>query len=220
MMQFKLCFWVASALTLGIGVTAQAQDYRPDIIEMNGTFELAFEPDPAFTLADEGTVEFWAQPDWTEDPGFDPVLLSNIGPDGPSYIIAISGDREAVVVVSGEEEDVFTFDFTDGKMHHIAINQFSDGINVLVDGEVVGDSDMNLQDLDSDGLWVGSVDGEISPFYGAIAGLRFWDYVPERDTLLVYAQRDVVLDEHPELEQLSAISDFAMEDMLILQEIE
>lgn len=211
---------VSAVLAAALSVPAAAQDYRPDIIEMNGTFELTFEADPAFTLADEGTVEFWAQPDWTEDPGFDPVLLSNIGPDGPSYIIAISGDREAVVVVSGEEEDVFTFDFTDGKMHHIAINQFSDGINVLVDGQVVGESEMNLQDLDSDGLWIGSVDGEISPFYGAIAGMRFWDYVPERNTLLVYAQRDVVLDEHPELEQLSAISDFATEDMLILQEIE
>lgn len=198
---------------------AAAQQYQPDIIELNGSFPVFFDPDPALSIADGGTLEFWLQPDWTDVPQYEPVILSNAGPDGVSYLIAMLPDRQGIVLYSGDEEFIFMFDFTDGKMHHVTLNVFEDGVNMLIDGENVGEYDAKPVDLPSDGLFVGSIDGEQYPFIGAMAGLRLWDYVLDRETVLNYAMRDVVLSDHPELESLSALSDFNSDTLLILEEI-
>ncbi|MEO0410471.1 MAG: LamG-like jellyroll fold domain-containing protein [Pseudomonadota bacterium] len=198
---------------------AAAQQYQPDIIELNGNFPVFFDPDPALTIADGGTLEFWVQPDWTSTPDFEPVILSNTGPQGVSYLIAMLPDRQGIVLYSGDDDYVFMFDFSDGKMHHVALNVFEDGLNMLVDGENVGEYDASLADLPSGGLFVGSIDGEEDPFFGAMASLRIWNYVLDRSTVLNYAIRDVVLSDHPELDSLSALSDFNSETLLILEEI-
>lgn len=203
-----------------LSAPAAAQGYQPDIIELDASEPLGYDPDPAFTIADGGTIEMWVQPDWTDDPGYDPVILSNIGPQGASYMIALTSDRQALLVGSGAREEIFAFDFSDGRMHHIAVNQFTDGLTVLIDGQAVGESDMVMLDLPSEGLWLGSIEGTENIFIGAVAGLRIWDYVPDLRTLITYAQRDVLLAEHPRLDMLSAMSDFAKGELLVLQEID
>jgi hypothetical protein len=211
---------LAAALPALLALPAQAQTYQPDVLEIDGESFIAFEPSEAYTIADGGTLEFWAVPDWTEDPEFDPVMIANVGPEGASYIIAITAERDGILITSGENEVFFNFDFTDGKMHHIALNQFTDGIIVAIDGVAIGESDMMLQDFSSSGLIIGSLEDESDPFLGAIAAIRFWDYVPKLETLIAYAQRDILLSEHPSIEQLSAMSDFNAGTMEILEEIE
>ncbi|MEM7569343.1 MAG: hypothetical protein AAF337_06070 [Pseudomonadota bacterium] len=129
-------------------------------------------------------------------------------------------DRQGLVLYSGEEEYPFMFDFTDGRMHHVALNVFSDGFNMLVNGTSVGEYEDALSDLPSEGLFVGSIDGEVDPFFGALAALRFWKSVPDRQVLMTYAMQDVVLGDHPDLDQLAALSDFNSDALLILEEIE
>ena len=89
-------------------------------------------------LADGGTIEFWVVPDWTSDPGYDPVIICNAGPEGASYLVAMLRDRDGIAIAAGEEEDVVTFDFSDGQLHHVAVVQYDDGTAVFVDGEVAG----------------------------------------------------------------------------------
>jgi len=197
--------------------TAYAQDYTPDIAEFDGTNTMSFDPAPQLTLADGGTIEFWVMPDWTSDPGYDPVIICNAGPEGASYLIAMLRDRDGIAFVAGDKEDVATFDFTDGRLHHVAVSFFEDGLSVIVDGQIVGTSDIKALDLPSVGVWVGSIDGENNQFKGAIAGLRVWDIVVEQESLAEYALKDIFADEHPDLPALSVMSDFANGDFLLAE---
>ena len=126
-------------------------------------------------------------------------------------------DRDGIAIASGGEEDVATFDFTDGQFHHVAVSQFEDGTAIFVDGQVVGTSELRFQDLPSVGVWIGSIDGENNQFIGAIGGLRVWDAVVEQQTLVDFALRDIFNDEHPDLPFLSAKSEFADRDILLAE---
>ena len=77
---------------------------------------------------------------------------------------------------------------------------------------------MSFAALPSDGVWIGSADGESSPFIGAIASLRIWGYPVAIKDLLTYAAGDLFKDEesrHPGLDYLRGISDFDNADFLI-----
>ena len=69
--------------------TTGAEQYTPDVAEFDGTTSLTFDPSPQLVLADGGTIEFWVVPDWTSDPGYDPVIICNAGPEGASYLVAM-----------------------------------------------------------------------------------------------------------------------------------
>lgn len=194
---------------------ADATPYSPDVAEFDGTNSLTFEPAPQLDLADGGTIEFWVVPDWTEDPGYDPVVICNAGPEGASYLIALLRDRDGVAIAAGDAEDVATFDFTDGRLHHVAISQFEDGTAIIVDGQIIGTSDLRFETRPSAGVWVASIDGENNQFQGAIAGMRIWDVVVAQETLVDFAMKDVFADEHPDLPFLSAISDFSNDEILL-----
>jgi len=197
--------------------TAGAEQYTPDVAEFDGTTSLTFDPSPQLVLADGGTIEFWVVPDWTSDPGYDPVIICNAGPEGASYLVAMLRDRDGIAIAAGEEEDVVTFDFTDGQLHHVAVVQYEDGTAVFVDGEVAGTSDLRFQDLPSAGVWVGSIDGENNTFRGAIAGLRVWDVAVPQEDLVAYALEDIFAGDHPDLAWLSAISDFRAGELLLVE---
>lgn len=207
---------IATAAALLIACALSAQEYTPDIYEFDGSNALYFDPAPELELADGGTFEFWVSPDWTEDPGYDPTIISNAGPEGPSYLIAMLRDRDGLAFVSGEDEDVVTFDFTDGQLHHIALSQLDDGIVVFVDGQIVGTSDVMARDLADGGVWIGSIDGEMFQFEGAIAAMRMWDVVVSRENLVTYALKDIFAGDHPDLEFLSAMSDFGAGKLLLV----
>ncbi len=102
-------------------------------------------------------------------------------------------------------------------MHHVAITQFDDGISVFVDGQVVGESDAKLLDLPSAGVWVGSIDGTNNQFKGAIAGLRYWDAALTPEEIVGFALTDVFDGDHPNLDNLSAISNFNNGELMLVQ---
>jgi len=200
---------------------ANAQAYTPDVAEFDGTTTLSFDPSPALSLADGGTLEFWVVPDWVEDPGFDPVVVSDAGPEGASYMVALLRDRDGIGILAGEEQRLVAFDFTDGQLHHVALTYLDGALAVFVDGVVRGQFEITINDLPSSGFWVASADGETAPFAGAIASLRIWDVPLSQADLVTYAARNVLSDDltHPALGHLRAISDFRV-DELFLTDIE
>jgi len=198
---------------------ASAQQYVPDVYEFDGSNPLFFAAAPQLDLAAGGTIEFWVAPDWNEDPGFDPVIIANAGPEGAAYLIAMLRDRDGLALVAGADEDVVTFDFTDGQLHHVAVSQLEDGIVVIIDGQVVGTSSLMALDLPSAGFWVGTLDGAASPFIGALAGLRVWKVPVEREVLVEFALRDIFDADHPDLESLAAMSDFTTGELLLVDAV-
>lgn len=212
--RFNIAVWL---LALAYSTTAMGEAYDPDVIELDGTFALDYPADPQLGLAHGGTIEFWVAPDWQADPGYDPVIIANAGPEGPSYLIAMLRDRDGLAFAAGDEEAVFLFDFTDEQLHHVAVSQLDDGIVVMIDGRVAGDSDLQALDLPSAGFWVGSIDGENNRFHGVLAGLRIWSEAVERDTLVKYALQDVVAGDHPHLPSLAAMSDFTNGELLVVE---
>jgi len=198
---------------------ASAQQYVPDVYEFDGSNALTFDPAPQLGLAGGGTIEFWVAPDWTGDPGYDPVIIANAGPEGAAYLVAMLRERNGLAIVAGADEDVVTFDFTDGQLHHVAMNQLEDGIVVIVDGQVAGTSPIMLQDLPGAGVWIGSLDGEASPFVGALAGLRVWNVPIEPEVLVEFALRDIFDADHPNLESLAAMSDFTTGELLLVDAV-
>lgn len=201
----------------GFASIALAQTYTPDILELDGGDGLEFFPEESYNISGYGTVEFWVIPDWQEDPGFDPVILSNAGEQGPSYLVALLRGRDGLGLVTGNREEIVAFDFTDGKMHHVAINDYGDALLVYIDHILVGRFDAGFQQLPSSGLWVGTADGTLSPFVGAVAALRFWGVPVEPDDLKKYARKDIFGGNgHPDLDYLTAVSDFANGDITVI----
>jgi hypothetical protein len=207
---------LACSLSLG-GVVATAQAYQPDSMVFDGELSLDFPPSPRLVLADGGTLEFWVAPNWEADPGYDPVIIASAGPEGPAYLVAMLRERDGIVFAAGDEEAVFLFDFTDGQLHHVAISQYADGIEVYVDGRQVGNEPIMALDLPVNGVWLGSIDGENNAFRGVLAGLRLWQQVVPRETLVAFALRDIFDDDHPQLDALAAMSDFSEPALLLVE---
>ncbi|MEO1487975.1 MAG: LamG-like jellyroll fold domain-containing protein [Pseudomonadota bacterium] len=214
----------ALALTLGLATPIAAQDYTPDVVEMSETGPFAFEPAPQLDLANGGALEFWVAPGWSADPGYDPPVLVNMGEQGVSYLVSVLRDRDGLVFANAEDEDVFLVDLTDGALHHVAINVMQDGIEVYVDGAVVGTSDLRPSRRPSSGLFVGGLGLEdTGRFEGAIGQLRFWKEPLYEDDIVAYRLRDV-LDEkagdHPDAANLAAMSDLNSGQMLLVDQVE
>lgn len=204
------------ACSLGLGIGIAAQGYQPDSMVLDGEQLLDFPPSPRLVLAAGGTLEFWVAPDWEADPGYDPVIIASAGPEGPAYLVAMLRERDGIAFAAGDEEAVFLFDFTDGQLHHVAISQYADGIEVYVDGVQVGSEPIMALDLPVNGVWLGSIDGENNVFRGVLAGLRLWQEVVPRETLVAFALKDIFDDEHPQLDALAAMSDFNAAALLLV----
>lgn len=197
--------------------TVWAGDYVPDVLELNGTNSLAFPPDPSLTLVGGSTIEFWISPDWQTDPGYEPVILSNTGKEGPLYLVGMLGDKQGLVLYTGEQRMVVPFDFADSQMHFVAIVDLGDSIHILVDNLFIAEGEMTFSGLPSSGLWIGSADGERFPFVGAVAGLRIWDVALDPYDLIEFAMKDIENTEvqHPDSESLVAISRFRIQSLFL-----
>lgn len=204
-------------------VALAAQDYTPDVIELGDTGPFAFEPAPQLDLSNGGAVEFWVAPGWSEDPGYDPPVLLNIGPEGVSYLVSVLRDRDGLVFANDDDEDVFLVDLTDGNLHHVAINVMDDGLEVYVDGAVVGTSDLRPSALPSVGLFVGGLGTEdTGSFAGAIGQLRFWKEPLYEEDIKAFRMRDVLDPEagdHPDAENIAAMSNFATGQLLLVDSV-
>ncbi len=206
---------LACSLWLGSGMAAQA--YEPDLMVFDGELSLDFPHSPRLVLAEGGTLEFWVAPDWDAELDYDPVIIASAGPEGPAYLVAMLRERDGIAFAAGDDEAVFLFDFTDSQLHHVAISQYADGIEVYVDGRQVGSEPIMALDLPVTGVWLGSIDGENNMFRGVLAGLRLWHEVVPRETLVAYALRDIFDDEHPQLDALAAMSDFNEAALLLAE---
>ncbi len=199
-------------------MSSYASDYVPDIAEFNGASSISIEPDPVLSLEDGNTIEFWATPDWTEELQYDPVMVSNAGEQGPSYIVAMLRDRSGIGVVSGDKEVVAAFDFTDGVLHHIAIVQGEGHLAIFIDGKTRLVTPMSYEKLPSSGFWIGTADGKTSPFMGALAQLRIWNTALDLSRIIEFSGKDIFppdYEDHPAIDHLVAISDFSNRDLLI-----
>ncbi len=202
---------IVAALSLcTLGLTATAGEF-PDVLELDGQNGLSFPPHDALNLIDGNTIEFWLMPDWTENPGYDPVILSNAGPNGPLYLIAMLRNRDGLSLSIESNDYIVPFDFTDGLMHFVAIANLGDSIMVMVDNKMSGDFNAQFSEMPSAGFWIGTADGVQSPFKGAIANLRIWDSVVEPEDLMTFSRRPIhsAVDPHPDLDQLIGQADFA-----------
>ncbi|MEL7199607.1 MAG: LamG-like jellyroll fold domain-containing protein [Pseudomonadota bacterium] len=202
------------AILAAIAAPLSAQ-YQPDVLELDGATTLVFPAHETLDLSGGATIEFWVQPDWESAPGFDPVILSYAGEQGASYLVAMLRDRDGIGIMSGDTFMVAPFDFTDGEMHFVAIIDYGDRTEVLVNNTLVAVLDMTIQSLPADGLFIGTADGTNDPFLGGIAAVRLWGIPLSQDVLLQHAMRDLLDEEraqHPDLRFLIAHSAFGTED--------
>lgn len=213
----------ALALVVAGTLSSHAQQtYSPDPIYLDGANHLSFPASEAFDLKDGATIEFWVKCDWETDAGYDPVILSNMGGDGARYLIAITGDRTELSFQSGEHLQSTPFACNADEMQHVVLAEFAGSSAVMINGRVVGTFDFGFADLASQGLWIGSADGQQAPFTGAIAGLRFWDVALDRGDLVDFSVRDVFQPDapHPELDALLVQSDFENDTLEIFAPFE
>ena len=212
---------LAASASLILASGAAAQAYRPDIVELTGAADsLAFPPDDNMDLSGGGTIEFWAQPDWTDDPGYDPVVVSNAGPQGASYAIGVTGARDGLFVMAGDKLEIAPFDFTDNKLHYVAVSDYGDDTLVVIDNKPVARLGVTFADLPSDGFWIGTLDGSGAPFKGAVAGLRVWDEPLDPDVLGIYAMQPLVSPAgvaHPAIASLVGMSNFEARSFALAQ---
>jgi len=217
---------LAAPVALGLAVAPAplaAQDYTPDVIELSDTGPFAFEPAPQLDLSRGGAVEFWVATGWTQDPGYDPPLLVNIGEQGISYMVSVTRERDGLIFANDSDEDVFLVNLADGNLHHVAINVMEDGIEAYVDGNVVGTSDLRPSALPSSGLFVGGLGVEgTGQFEGAIGQLRFWNEPLYEEDIVAFRMRDVLdpqAGDHPDADNLAAMSDFTEGELLLVESV-
>ncbi len=207
----------------GFNVNASGQNtYTPDVTEFDGTNGYAFPATNNLTLANGGTIEFWLQCDWINDPGYDPVILSNAGQKGALYMVSVLGDRSALSLQAGDNIDSVPFDCKSDQMNYVAIVDFSDSAAIMINGRVEGTLSFGFADVPSAGLWIGSADGTRAPFKGALAGLRIWDIALDRSELVKYSTLDITQadNQHPDLNALVAKSDFRNDTLEVFSNLE
>lgn len=206
-----------TVMALSAPVSAQDSAYTPDMLLLDGSTSLVFPTQSRLSIWDAGTIEFWVEPDWTDTPAYDPVILSNTGADGILYEIAMRADRRGLSLTSGALTADFDFNFADGKVHHVALVNLGDQILALVDGRLQGASALKLAALESSQLRLGAGKDGKAPFYGVIAGLRIWDAAIDPETLIEYSTADAVSDkaDHPYAGFLAGYSAFADNDFRI-----
>ncbi|MGB3472440.1 MAG: LamG domain-containing protein [Erythrobacter sp.] len=227
---FRRMAWaMAAPLALGMATVvtpsaAMAQSYSPDVLQVSETGPIVFDPSAKLDLADGGAIEFWVAASWSGDPGYDPPVIINIGPEGILYQVSVLRDRDGLVFANANDEDVFIADLSDGNLHHVAVNIMQGGLEVYFDGELVGTSELMPLSLPSAGLFVGGIEPDDSAnLNGAIAQLRFWSQPLERQEIIDFRLRDVLnadSEDHPAAEFLAAQSDFRAGELLVVESME
>ena len=197
---------------LAWSASAEAQErYRPIVAKFSGKGALILPPAPALSINGSGTIEFWVAAKWTSDPGYDPGIMAYTGPKGPRFAFVVSSDRQALGVYAGIFYDTVAFDFSDGRLHYVAIETIGDVIDVYIDGELRGSLGFGFAELPAVDFTVGSI-GNFSPFIGEIGQIRIWDEPIDPDTLSAYALAPLSgpgATPHPQMEALVGVSAFA-----------
>ena len=206
---------------------ASHAEYTPDTIVFPSSAPLVFDSAPILSLPDGGAIEFWVGTDWATNPGYHPVILANGSAESPIYQISITANQDALIVQSGQAFGQFSFNFADGRTHHVALLDYDEQMIAFVDGQLLGSIAMSIQSGPIREFVVGSASGGVAPFIGAVSAIRIWDVPPELEDTAGFALRDVndTNTPHPNLDNLVGISDFrnrtfSIVDSLVLNESE
>ncbi len=190
--------------------TAQGEGtYAIDVLALDGSETLAFDPDVRLAPTEQSTIEFWVQPVWETVPEFDPVVLSNVGPEGISYLAGLTAEGDGLIVAAGDTLEAVPFDFRDGRMHHVALVDYGDSLSVQINHQPIADLPLTFEAFPSNGLFIGSAAGGEDGFEGRIGGLRIWNVAVEPSVLARYSRRSLIGETpHPDLSELKLLSDF------------
>ncbi len=209
-MQIRNTLHITLAVMLGILLTSAHAEYVPDTIEFPSSPPLVIASQPVLSLAEGGAIEFWVVTDWQDNPGYHPVILANGSADLPTYRISIAANQDALIVQSGQQYGQFSFDFSDGRTHHVALLVFEEQMVAFIDGKLAGAVSLSIQPGPSGPFMVGACADGSAPFIGAVSAVRIWDVPLEPEDIAGFALRDVnnASSSHPNIDNLVALSDF------------
>jgi len=201
---------LALAVTVGFSAGALAQDDRPPLAHFDGSDSVVFPADLSMQLDGYGTIEFWVAANW-DRLDYDPAVLSYFGDQGPSYAIVMTGQRDAIGLLAGSDWGGVKFDFSDGKLHHVAFLLFGEETDVYIDGAFVRTLAISSADVPVHSFAIGSINGTDAGFPGALAGLRIWDSPLNLEDLEAYQLVDLGSAQgrrHPDLDALVGVGRF------------
>jgi concanavalin A-like lectin/glucanase superfamily protein len=206
---------------------ANSTDYIPDTIEFPDSAPIVFPSHPVLGLDAGGAIEFWVVADWTQSPGYHPVILSNGEGPTPLYRISVTAARDALLVQIGGQYGQFEFDFSDRRTHHVALLDYDDKMAALIDGRFSGAVALSIEPGNASYFFIGSAEGGKSPFIGAVSGLRLWEVPLEPEEVADFAVKDALAADspHPNIDFLVGYSDFrqggfVIADSFVLNESE
>ena len=204
---------------LGLPGWADQTTYAPDIAEFDGASTYGFSADPAFAIDADYSIEFWVAAGWSDAIGYDPVILTNGTEDRVEYVVALLEDRQGLIVLIGDDEFLVAHDFTNGKLHHVALIWQSEALAIVINGEVLDTFDLPSETIGANAVWIGSFLGNELPFIGSIGQIRFWRAALDLETLKAAALVDVTSFDvdHPELSNLVAMSAFTEDALLLIE---
>lgn len=159
-------------------------------------------------------------PDWLEPPGYAPVVVACEAENDQSqtFAVAISETKDRLFVYTGARSAAIEFDFSDGKLHHVALAGLSGELNVLIDAQLVARLDFGFAPTTAGTLCAGGLSQSDSLFRGAIGQLRIWDVMLAPKELVDYSMADeeAEIAPHPSLSGLRVRSDFRREGLRLI----
>lgn len=188
-----------------------AEGYRPPMAKFNGETAVTFPDDVALNFKRFATIEFWVAATW-DQLEYDPAIISYLGNQGPRFAVLIPADKKGIGFMADQKWQVAPFDFSDGKLHHVAFVVIDSRTAVFVDDELAALLDIGIADLPAHSLNIGSFNGRDAGFVGALAGLRIWDTALDPDDIALYKMTQLSTPEgaeHPAIDTLVGVSDFA-----------
>lgn len=200
-----ICFLIALALPQG------SLADRPPVLLLDGTNGVNLPGHFLLDIPKSGTIEFYVAARWKRSLDYDPVVLAALTPEGPRYAVAITGDRQAIALASKNSWDLVEFDFSDGKMHHVAFVVLDGITDVYIDGIHEDLIDAGFGDQPTTSFHIGSLNGEVLPFKGAIAALKIWETALDPNDIAKFRDVDMLSEKgqtHPDYDALAAVGAF------------
>lgn len=183
-MQVQILRSVAAAALAVLASTATAQTLEADeVVVFDGQSRLDYPGSPALVPGFPATLEFWIAPAWQDPLAYDPCVVSSMGLEQVNYAVHIGADRQSIGLFVGDRHARLPFDFSDGRMHHVALLSYGPELTeVRINGASVGTLGLGLGNGPSLSFHLGSLDAEQAPLVGALARVRLWDSLLDEQT--------------------------------------
>ena len=203
--------FIILVILLSVISVAKAEEYRPPIAKFDGNVTASFPDDVSLDFNRFGTIEFWVVAQW-DNVDYDPAIVSYLGNLGPRFAILMPADKKGIGMMADQKWEVAPFDFSDGKLHHVAFIIIDSRTSVFVDDELISIMPIGIADLPAHSLNIGSFNGSDAKFIGVLSELRIWDSAVDPDDIATYKRVNLDSEEgaaHPSLDTLVGTSDFA-----------